>query len=124
MKRVKVGIASYEEIKTRTMAIARGEVKVSPDDPKLWFPSLKSFASVFSDENKSLLKIIAEKDPESIAELEKLTGRKASNLSRTLKLMQGYGFVALHKGKSKGGKSPIRPETLIDSVDLTVRLVA
>jgi predicted transcriptional regulator len=41
---VKVGIASYEEMKARTMAIARGERRVSPDEPKMWFTSMEAFA--------------------------------------------------------------------------------
>jgi predicted transcriptional regulator len=34
-KTLKVGIASYEEMKARTRAIARGDVKPRPGDPKV-----------------------------------------------------------------------------------------
>ena len=33
----KVGIASYEEMKARTMAVARGKLRVTPKEPKVWF---------------------------------------------------------------------------------------
>ena len=122
MTNVKIGIASYEEIKARTLALARGEIKRAPDDPKIWFNSLKSFAAVFSEENQAMLRAIAEHQPESLAELERLTGRKAGNLSRTLKTMSNYGLVALKPGLSKGGKPPIKPEVLFDSVDLQISI--
>lgn len=99
MKTLKVGIASYEEMKARTLAIARGEYKPKPDEPKVWFTSPESFAKVLSDKNRALLSMIAESAPGSLAELAELTGRKKSNLSRTLKTMQGYGLVNLRKGK-------------------------
>ena len=48
MTTLKVGIASYEEMKARTMAVARGERRLSPDEPKVWFTSTESFAKVLS----------------------------------------------------------------------------
>ena len=39
MTTLKVGIASYEEMKARTMAVARGERRVAADEPKVWFTS-------------------------------------------------------------------------------------
>jgi predicted transcriptional regulator len=44
-----------------------------------------------------LLKVISEKNPTSLKELEIATGRKSSNLSRTLKTMSRYGIVDLVK---------------------------
>ena len=34
MTTLKVGIASYEDMKARTLAIARGELRPKPGDPK------------------------------------------------------------------------------------------
>lgn len=31
-----VGIATYEEMKARTLAIAKGELTPAPDDPTIW----------------------------------------------------------------------------------------
>ena len=39
MKTLKVGIASYEAMKARTLAVARGELKPKAGDPKVWFTS-------------------------------------------------------------------------------------
>ena len=98
MTTLKVGIATYEEMKARTMAIARGERRPAPGEPKVWFTSTESFAKVLSAGNRELLRIIADKAPESLDELAELTGRAKSNLSRTLKAMEGYGLVRLQRG--------------------------
>lgn len=98
MSTLKVGIASYEEMKAMTMAIARGQRRLGPRDPRVWFPSTESFAKVLSAGNRELLRTIAEKSPESLEELAALTGRKKSNLSRTLKTMANYGLVRLERG--------------------------
>ena len=59
MKHATVGIMSLEVFKARTIAIAKGEYHPKPNEPKIWFSSIKSAASVGS-----------------IAELEQLTGPK------------------------------------------------
>ncbi|MCL6690136.1 MarR family transcriptional regulator [Pseudomonas sp. R3.Fl] len=67
------------------------------DAPSIWFPSLASLAAVLSDENRSLLRLIDEKQPKSLTELAELSGRKVPNLSRTLHLMADYGLVSLQR---------------------------
>jgi predicted transcriptional regulator len=114
MKTLKIGISSYEDMKARTMAIARGKLKLKPGDPKVWFTSTESFAKVLSSKNRALLATIAETHPESLQELALRTGRKASNLSRTLKTMEHYGFVRLHRGE----RGRVRPEVHYQSISL------
>ena len=98
---LKVGIASLDQFKEYTMAIARGEYKRKPDEPKVWFSSIESFAKILSERNRELLRIIAETKPQSLNELAKRTGRAKSNLSRTLKTMERYGLVSFEKGKGR-----------------------
>jgi len=102
MKALKVGIASYEEMKARTMAIARGTLKPKPSDPKVWFTSTESLVRVLSDKNRTLLGTIREAEPKSLADLAELTGRHKSNLSRTLKTMARYGLVELDRKSPRG----------------------
>ena len=96
-KRINIGIMSQAKIRERMMAIATGEYKLKASDPKIWFTSMKSLAEVLSDDNRALLKIIQESKPKSISGLADLTGRKQSNLSRTLKTMSNYGIVQMVK---------------------------
>ena len=100
-KTIYVGIMSKEAYKQRTMSIARGEYKPKKNEPKIWFESLKSMAQILSNENRQLLRTILDKKPASLAELEEMTGRKKSNLSRTLKTLERYGIVELHKEKNR-----------------------
>jgi len=99
MKTLRVGIATYQEMKARTVAIAKGEYKPGPKEPQVWFTSAESFAKVLSNRNRDLLRVIAESAPESLAALAERTGRQKSNLSRTLKTMERYGFVQLRSGE-------------------------
>ena len=101
MTTLRVGIASYEQMKQRTSAIARGEVKPGPQEPKVWFPSAESVARVLSAKNRELLETIRRTSPQSLAELAERTGRKKPNLSRTLKTMEQYGLVQISRHKRK-----------------------
>ena len=95
MKKIVIGIMPQEEIRQRVIAIARGEHTPKRNEPKVWFPSMKSVAEVLSDNNRALLRMIAEMQPESLKALADAVGREPSNLSRTLKTMAHYGFVEL-----------------------------
>jgi len=97
MKAIVIGIMPQEKIRERVMAIARGEYKPKPNEPKVWFTSMKSLSEVLSDDNRALLKVITETNPVSISALAESTGRKPGNLSRTLKTMSNYGIVDLKR---------------------------
>jgi predicted transcriptional regulator len=97
MKRIVIGIMPQEKIRERMLAIAKGAYKPKPGEPKVWFTSMKSLAEVLSDDNRALLTTIHESKPESITDLAAITGRKPSNLSRTLKTMSHYGIVEMRR---------------------------
>jgi predicted transcriptional regulator len=100
MKTVTIGILPQNKMRERILAIAKGEYKPDPSEPKIWFTSMRSLAEVLSDDNRALLKIIQEANPESISSLAMITGRKPSNLSRTLKTMSNYGLVEMRREKN------------------------
>jgi predicted transcriptional regulator len=119
MTTLKVGIASYDQFKEYTIAIARGEHKRTPDEPKVWFSSVESFAKVLSERNRDLLRVIADTKPQSLSELAKTTGRAKSNLSRTLRTLERYNLISLEKGKG-GTLVPRTPYTDV-VLDLSLR---
>jgi predicted transcriptional regulator len=119
-KTIRVGIMPLERGRDYTLAIARGTYKRKPTEPKIWFTSIKSFAAVLSDENRELLRIIHDNKPESLADLEQMTGRKASNLSRTLHTMAHYGLVHLENGSQGRGRRAVKPVAVARSVNLTL----
>ncbi len=105
-------------MKARTLAIARGELRPKPGDPKVWFTSPESFAKLLSNRNRALLAQIAETHPSSLDELATTTGRTPGNLSRTLKTMERYGLVRLHKGE----RGRVRAEVPYRDVQLEMTL--
>jgi predicted transcriptional regulator len=119
MKTLQVGIADYEEIKARTMRIARGDEKPAPDDPKVWFTSTESFAQILSSGNRELLRVIDEQSPGSLEDLSRITGRAKSSLSRTLKTMANYGLVRMDPGEGQ----KVVPTVLYDRVTLELPLI-
>lgn len=118
MKTLKVGIAGYEDMKARAMAVARGERRISPKERRVWFTSTESFAKVLSAGNRDLLRVIVEQSPGSLDELARITGKAKSNLSRTLKTMAGYGLVRLEQGE----RGRVRPRVTHDRVELDIPL--
>ncbi len=90
-----IGIAPRSVVRERTIAIARGELTPSADEPRVWFSSLESFAKVVSQKNILLLETIRRAQPQSLQELADLSGREVSNLSRTLHKMQRFGLLEL-----------------------------
>lgn len=118
MKTLKVVIASYEDMKARTLAIAKGTLKPKGSDSKVWFTSPESFAKVLSNRNRALLAQIVETHPASLHELAASSGRTPGNLSRTLKTRERYGLVRLHKGE----RGRLSPEVPYREVDLEMTL--
>ena len=118
MKTLKIGIADYDRMKARTMAIARGEHKPGRGEPAVWFTSIESFAKVLSARNRELLELIAREKPDSLTELAVLAGRNKSNLSRTLRTMSRYGLVELNEGR----RGTLVPKVPYDQVRLDVPL--
>src|SRR6202166_1434131 len=119
MTTLRGGIASYDEMKARTMAVARGERRVAPNEPKVWFTSTESFAKVLSAGNRELLQVIAKEAPSSLDELARITGVAKSNLSRKLKTREGYGLARLERGD----KGRITPKVPHDRVELDLPLI-
>ena len=118
MKTLRIGIASYDRMKRRSMAIARGEHKPAEGEPTVWFTSIESSAKVLSGRNRELLATIAREKPDSLTELAGLAGRNKSNLSRTLKTMSRYGLVELTEGQ----RGTLVPRVPYDQVRLDVAL--
>lgn len=89
----------------------RGQVSDQSDapPPTVWFSSWRQLAGVLSDENRALLRLMREKQPRTVLELAELSGRAASNLSRTLRSLEGYGLVKLHRSPETRA---VRPEAL------------
>lgn len=94
---IKVGIMSADKFQQRVLDIAAGRYTPQNNEPKIWFHSLKSLGEVLNENNSRLLCLIQKSRPASLKDLASLSGRQASNLSRTLKTLERYGIVELVK---------------------------
>lgn len=74
---------------------------------------MRSLAAVLSDDNRALLRIIRDAKPKSLTELAELTGRKVTNVSRTLKTVATYGFIELRRDGSSVQPVALSTEFLI-----------
>jgi predicted transcriptional regulator len=115
---------TFREYKECTLAVARGERKVDPSEPRIWcepaeldapadrevqFASLEAGAKLLSAKNRDLLRTIAEYQPKSVAELAAITDRAEQNVLRTLKKRETAGVVRLDKGEGRA-RCPVLAE--------------
>ena len=85
------------------------------NEPKIWFESMESLGQILSGQNQKLLRLIKRSKPASLTELESISGRKKSNLSRTLKTLSNYGIIDLIK--ERGMVHPV-----VNATDFQVEL--
>jgi predicted transcriptional regulator len=85
------------------------------DASTIWFPSMATMAAVLSEDNRALLHLIRDAKPKTLTELAALSGRQVPNLSRTLRMMEGYGLVTLKRNVRE-----IEPITLATSFTILV----
>lgn len=81
--------------------------------PTVWFPSMATMAAVLSEDNRALLRIVRDRQPKSLTELAELTGRQVPNLSRTLRMMEGYGLMELTKNSRETQPTALATEFLV-----------
>ena len=96
---------TFQEFKDFTLAVARGEKKVDPNEPRIWierrdaqgeatvqFQSLEAGAKLLSTRNRALLRLIATREPQSVTELAAMAGRAPQNVQRTLSRLSAAGI--------------------------------
>jgi predicted transcriptional regulator len=106
MKRCVVGIRLSD---TPDAAVSGKQV------PTVWFPSMATLAAVLPEDNRALLRLIRKAKPKTktMTELAVLSGRQVPNLSRTLRMMEGYGLVALTKNARQTRPIALATEFLV-----------
>ena|ERR1019366_57141 len=93
-------IKTMHELEAEMRAVARGEKPAPADAARTTFESVDALIRLLTPENRKLLAVIRDRKPQSIAELAKITGRAASNLTRTLAKLEAVGFVRM-QGEEK-----------------------
>jgi predicted transcriptional regulator len=131
----KVKIGTLHEFKDFTLAVARGQRKVDPNEPKIWierrddqggsetaiqFTSLEAGAKLLSAKNRELLRLIVTRQPQSVSELADMAHRAPQNVQRTLRRLSAAGIVRLNPGEGRA----IRPTVTARKVHIEIDLAA
>jgi len=116
-KSVKVGIMPRKDYQQYLVDVARGKRVLKPDSPQVWFSSYDSMFQVLNSRNIELLGMIQSLQPDSITQLAEISGRKLSNLSRTLKNFENAGLLTWEKKDHGRGKKPV---VIAKSLDISI----
>ncbi len=122
---------TFQEFKDYTLAVARGEHRVQPGEPRVWcetiegdgreevqFASLEAGAKLLSAKNRALLRAIAEQRPKSVTELAAMTGRAEQNVLRTLNKLAAAGIVRLDRGEGRARRPTLAARKIHFEIDL------
>ncbi len=60
MKKILIGVMPQDKIRQRVIAVARGERTPKSDEPKIWFPSIKSAAEILTGPPNRLRQLLSD----------------------------------------------------------------
>lgn len=103
----KYKVQSLASLREEMKAVARGERKAPADAARPSFNSVEALLRLLTPENRSLLALMRSEKPNSLAELARLSGRAAPNLTRTLQKMAEAGLVEVRVVKQKKVAVPL-----------------
>jgi predicted transcriptional regulator len=129
----KTRTGTFQEFEDFTLDVARGKRIVDRAEPKIWleradpgehaddevqFTSIEAGVKLLSAKNRALLRTLAERQPQSVAELAELTGRAAQNVLRTLKKLAAFGIVRFDKGAGRARRPVLAARKVHFEIDL------
>jgi predicted transcriptional regulator len=110
---------------TDSNATLFANIGIEPDigsrQPAAAFPSIRNFATVFSDRNRAMMRHLAAHEPRSITELSDQIGYPYTGLHRNLSTLAGYGVIGYRGGGTDG--QHLSPYLRVRSVLLTIAFV-
>jgi predicted transcriptional regulator len=124
---------TFAAFKDFTLAVARGERTVDPNEPKIWmetrdgdpgeqaavrFSSLEAGAKLLSAKNRELLRLIVTRAPQSVAELAGMAHRAPQNVQRTLHRLRAAGIVHLSRGEGRAVRPTLAARKVHIEIDL------
>ena len=88
-------VQSLRSLREDMKAVARGERRPSRDADRPSFNSVEAVVRLLTPDNRRLLALIRDREPQSVAELVAMTGRAQPNLTRTLAKLEAAGFITM-----------------------------
>ena len=100
-----ITIKSHEQTMDNFAAICDATIKgehVTPEEPQYSFTSFEAFRKAMTPQRFALLKVIREKQPESIKELAAITHRDMKNISEDVKILLEMDLIEMERhGKNQ-----------------------
>lgn len=110
-----VKVQSFASAMAEMKAVARGEKRAAKDAATVTVESVEVLARLLTHDNRDLLKMIKDQHPESIAALERLSGRKGPNLLRSLNKLEAVGLLEMKKSKGKRvPRATVRKKVIVE----------
>jgi predicted transcriptional regulator len=90
-------IQDLQSLREQMKAAARGEEVDLEEAAKPSFNSVNALFRLLTPENRRLLALIRDHEPDSVAQLALLSGRSQPNLTRTLGKLTQAGFIEMRQ---------------------------
>jgi predicted transcriptional regulator len=103
----KFKVQSLASLREEMKAVARGERKAPADAGRPSFNSVEALLRLLTPENRALLALMRAEKPGSLAELAKLSGRAAPNVTRTIGKLVAAGLVEIKIVKHRKVAVPV-----------------
>ncbi|MGQ3683583.1 MAG: HVO_A0114 family putative DNA-binding protein [Candidatus Loosdrechtia sp.] len=120
VKRVKIGIKSLEDVledtKEAMKKLERGE-KVK-GEKGLYFESIKGFRKAITPKRIELLHLIKEKQPKSLQELARLSGRDIKSIVTDIAILEELGLVDMKR--KRAGRKESMPVVDYNQINLEI----
>ncbi len=120
VKRVKIGIKSLEDVledtKEAMKKLEQGEKIKS--EKGLYFESIEGFRKALTPKRLELLRLIREKQPESIQELARLAKRDIKSIATDIAILEGLGLIDMKRKKE--GRRESRPTVNYNAINLEI----
>jgi len=119
-------VQTMHELEAEMRAVARGEKHAPADAGQPSIESTEALLRLLTPENRSLLRTIRDRKPQSVAELARLTKRAEPNLLRTLAKLESFGLLEMKTVERRRVPIPtvaklhveIDPYSLVDRVEV------
>ena len=120
VKKLSIGIRSVDQVMgdfaKAAKAMERGEAVSKKEG--LYFIDLRAFRRALTDRRVAILRMIKERNSESVYELAKIIQRNVKNVSADLSILEELGLVELRKTKTRRGR--VKPSVPYDSIHLDI----
>ncbi|WNJ91062.1 hypothetical protein [Bosea sp. 685] len=88
-------IQNHKDLRNEMKAVARGEKPAPVDAARTSFETADVLLRLLTPENRTLLRLIRDEHPQSVADLARLSKRAEPNLLRTLGKLEAFGLIEL-----------------------------